>query len=148
MIKEQPPIVASGIEFGSAIVREVGEQASMERIVVQDISGCRLRFGPIVKYPKIQILVGLLMLSGIVLAVLAFVGVLSSGRKSGIYLEASLIVIAGIGAWPVRDAISKVHHLEVRTAAGVSKLRLLGPIDERTLVEISCAAAQGSKLVV
>jgi hypothetical protein len=139
-------IVANGIEFGSEFIREVGEQASDERIAVSRIRACRLAYGPIARRPRLQFAVGAILASGICLAVYFFVAVLLAGRKFWWSLELSLIIFSWVGLWLMRDAFKKAHYIEVCSAGRIFRLRLLGLGDGKSMDEVRRAAAQGSNL--
>ena len=144
MTPSQNPCVANGIEFGPSQIREIGEEASPEIIDVAAVQSCRLCYGPIIKHPKIQTMIGLVFASGlfVVLSWLAY------GGRMNVKLGASLFVFSGVGVWMVRDAMRKYHHIEVTTSSGVSRLRLLDVTDESSLTVVRAAAANGSKLIL
>jgi len=140
--------IAGGIEFGPETVREVGEGASEAQVAISSIVRCRFAYGSIAKHPKSQATIGVVLASGILIAGFLFLSVLIAGRKLGWYLEASLIVFSWVGIWLIRDALRKVHHVEVTTTDGIHKLRLVGEMNEKELETIRIAAARGSNLVL
>ena len=51
-------VEVSGIEFAPDFIREVGDQASEERVVVSSIRGCRFAYGSVAKYPGLKAIMG------------------------------------------------------------------------------------------
>ncbi|MES2696298.1 MAG: hypothetical protein V4773_22695 [Verrucomicrobiota bacterium] len=136
------------IEFGPLYIKEVGNQSREDRIEVSSVQRCRLCYGPLVAYPRFQLVVGLALASCLIVAVSLLLPALSSPSKIGFRLEATLFCLAGLGLWLVRDALQRHHHLELVTGSGVMRLRLAGKIDDRAVGALKDAAAAGSKLVL
>jgi len=143
---DRSPTVICGIEFTASSIREIGPEASDECIAVSEIRDCRLRYGSLARFPKVQGLIGAGMASCILVVIATFMTALMNGRKSGFYLEGSLVFVSMLGAWLIHDDWRKHHYLEVITRAGVSKLRLTEPIDDRALATLQRVVAENFSL--
>ena len=139
--------VLHGIEFASTHVREVGDDASDERIAVSDIRRCRCAYGSISARPRIQIAVGAALVSAFVVALGRLFLVLADGRRVALKIEVGIFTLSLIGAWMIWDACKKVHYIEVTTESGIKKLRLVG-YDSTANDDLRRAAAEASKLTL
>ena len=149
MRSDSASVISHGIEFTSTHIREAGDQASDDKIAVSEIRHCRFCYGSIVKYPKVQIVFGAVLISAFVVAFSRLLVVLTNGGRISVKLEASLLMFAFVGGWMIWDAWRKQRYIEITTIAGVvTKFRLLDVAGESAIMSVRSAAAEGSRIIM